>query len=71
MMFWKNEQKYTENATKVDEAIDDLKGHGPPQYAWDQIDPEAAKQAQAQAEAVEEMRTTEKENLKANASLFQ
>ena len=67
-----NEWKYTQNATEIDEAIDDLTEHGPPQHAWDQVAPGAAEQqAQAQAEGVEEMRTIEQEDLDANASLFQ
>ena len=43
-----NERKYTKNATEIDEAIDDLTEHGPPQYAWDQVAPGTAEQ-QAQA----------------------
>ena len=67
-----NERKYGQNATEIDEAIDDLTEHGPPQHAWDQVAPGAAEQqAQAQAEGVEEMRTIEQEDLDANASLFQ
>ena len=65
-----NERKYSQNATEIDEAIDDLTEHGPPQYAWCQVAPGAAEQAQAQAE-FEEMRTIEQEDLDANASLFQ
>ena len=65
-----NEKKYTQNATKIDEAIDDLSEHGPPQHAWDQVAPGAAEQAQAQAGA-EEMRCIEQEDLDANAALFQ
>ena len=30
----KNE-KYTQNATEIDEAIDDLSERGPSQHAWD------------------------------------
>ena len=66
-----NEQKYTENATEIDDAIDDLTEHGPPQHAWDQVAPGAAEQAQAEAEGAEEMRHIEQENLDANAALFQ
>ena len=51
-----NERKYSQNATEIDEAIDDLTEHGPPQHAWDQVAPGAAEQqAQTQAEGVEEM----------------
>jgi hypothetical protein len=67
-----NEQKYTQNATEIDEAIDDLTEHGPPQHAWDQVAPGAAEQqAQAQAEGAEEVRHIEQEDLDANAALFQ
>ena len=67
-----NERKYTQNATEIDEAIDDLTEHGPPQHAWDQVAPGATEQ-QAQAEAVgtEVMRRIEQEDLDANAALFQ
>ena len=37
-----NERKYSQNATEIDEAIDDLTEHGPPQHAWDQVAPGAA-----------------------------
>ena len=63
-------EKYTQNATEIDEAIDDLSERGPPQHAWDQVAPGAAEQAQAQAGA-EEMRHIEQEDLDANAELFQ
>ena len=67
-----NERKYTQNATEIDEAIDDLTEHGPPQHAWDQVAPGAAEQqAQAEAEGSEEMRTIEPEDLDANAAIFQ
>jgi DNA replication protein DnaC len=67
-----NERKYTQNATEIDEAIDDLTEHGPPQHAWDQVAPGAAEQqAQAQAEGAEEVRHIEQEDLDANAALFQ
>ena len=66
-----NEKKYTQNATEIDEAIDDLSEHGPPQHAWDQVAPGTAEQqAQAQAGA-EEMRRIEQGDLDANAALFQ
>ena len=67
-----NERKYTQNATEIDEAIDDLTEHGPPQHAWDQVAPGAAEQqAQAEAEGSEELRTIEQEDLDANATIFQ
>ena len=40
----RNEKKYTQNATEINEAIDDLMEHGPPLYAWDQVAPGAAEQ---------------------------
>ena len=45
-----NEGKYSQNATKIDEAIDDLTEHGPPQHAWDLVAPGTAEQ-QVQAQA--------------------
>ena len=66
------ERKDTLNATEIDEAIDDLIEHGPPQHAWDQVAPGAAEQqAQAELEGAEEMRNFEQEDLDANAALFQ
>ena len=65
-----NERRYSQNATEIDEAIDDLTQHGPSQHAWDQVAPGAAERAQAQAR-VEEMRHIEQKDLDANASLFQ
>ena len=66
-----NEQKYTQNATEIDEAIDDVAEHGPPQHAWDQAAPGVAEQAQAEAQGAEEMRRIEHKDLDANAALFQ
>ena len=39
-----NERKYSQSATEIDEAIDDLTEHGPPQHAWNQVAPGAAEQ---------------------------
>ena len=51
-----NKRKYTQNATEIDEAIDDLTEHGPPQHAWDQVAPGAAEQlVHAEAEGAEEI----------------
>ena len=48
-----NERKYSQNATLINEAMDDLTEHGPPQHAWDQVAPGAAEQqAQGEAEGV-------------------
>ena len=64
------ENEQNQNATDIDEAIDDLTVHGPPQHAWDQVAPGAAEREQAQAEAkgAEEMRRIEQEDLNANAA---
>ena len=65
-----NEQKYTQNTTDIDEAIDDLTEHGPPQHACI-----GTRQLQLQQnskhEGAEEMRRIEQEDLDANAALFQ
>ena len=66
-----NERKYTQNATKIGEAIDDLTEHGPPQHAWDQVAPGAAEQEAQAWVGVEETRTIEQEDLDTNAALFQ
>ena len=39
-----NKRKYSQSATEIDEAIDDLTEHGPPKHAWDQVAPGAAEQ---------------------------
>ena len=63
---------YTQNATEIDKAIDDLTEHGPPQHAWDQVAPGAPEQrTQAEAEGALETRNIEQEDLDANAALFQ
>ncbi len=67
-----NEQKFSHNATLINEAMDDLTEHGPPQHAWDQVAPGASEQqAHDQAEGVEEMQRIEQEDLDANAQIFQ
>ena len=67
-----NERKYTQNATEINAAIDDLTEHSPPQHAWDQVARGAAEQqALAEAEGAQEMRHIEQEDLDANAALFQ
>ena len=54
-----NKRKYTQDAAEIDEAIDDLTEHGPPQHAWDQVAPGAAEQqAQAETEGAEEINET-------------
>lgn len=55
-----NEQKYSQNAALIGEAIDDLHEHGPPQHAWDQVAPGAVEQdAQHRTEGVEEEQSIE------------
>ncbi len=67
-----NERKYSQNASLISEAMDDLHEHGPPQHAWDQVAPGTAEQdARHRAEGVEEERSIEQEDLDANARLFQ
>ena len=67
-----NEQKFSHNATLINEAMDDLSEHGPPQHAWDQVAPGASEQqANHQAEGIEEMQNIEQEDLDANAQIFQ
>ncbi len=71
-VIFENERKYSHNATLINEAVDDLTEHGPPQHAWDQVAPGAAEQhARDQAEGVEEERSIEQEDLDANARMLQ
>ena len=66
-----NEWKYSQNASLIGEAMDDLREHGPPQHAWDRVAPGAAEQdAQHRAEGVQEERSIEQEDLDTNASQF-
>ena len=66
-----NERKYSQNAALIGEAMDDLREHGPPQHAWDQVAPGTAEQeARHRAEGVEEERSIDQEDLDANARLF-
>ena len=60
-----NERKYSHNATLINEAVDDLTEHGPPQHAWDQVAPGD------QDEGIEVERGIEQEDLDANARLIQ
>ena len=67
-----NEQKFSHNATLINEAMDDLTEHGPPQHAWDQVAPGATEQqAHDQDEGIEEVQNIEQEDLDANAQIFQ
>ena len=43
MTFWTRSRSIL-NATEIDEAINDLTEHGPPQHAWDQVLPSNKKQ---------------------------
>ena len=67
-----NERKYSHNATLINEAVDDLTEHGPPQHAWDQVAPGALEQqVKDQDEGIEIERGIEQEDLDANARLIQ
>ena len=67
-----NEQKFSHNATLINDAMDDLTQHGPPQHAWDQVAPGASEQqARDQAEGIEAMQSIEQEDLDANAQIIQ
>ena len=67
-----NEQKFSHNATLINEAMDNLTEHGPPQYAWDQVASGASEQqAHDEAEDIEEVQNIEQEDLDANAQIFQ
>ena len=67
-----NEQKYSQNATLINEAEDDLREHGPPQHAWDLVAPGTVEQhARDEAEGVVEERSIEQDDLDANACLVQ
>ena len=68
----KNDEKYSQNATLIDEGIEDLAMYGPPQHAWDQVAPGAAEQqAHDQVEGNEEERSVEQKDLDANAQIFE
>ena len=67
-----NELMYSQNATLINEAVDDLIEHGPPQHAWDQVAPGASEQqARDQDEGAEELQNIEQEDLDANAQIYQ
>ena len=67
-----NEKKYSQNATLIGEAMDDLSEHGPPQHAWDQVAPGTAEQnARDRAEGVQEERRIEQEDLDTNARIHE
>jgi len=55
-----NEQKYSQNVTEIDDTLDDLTEHGPPQHAWDQVAPGATEQQVLQeAEGTEQITNIE------------
>ena len=67
-----NESKYSQNATLISEAMDDLTEYGPPRHAWDQVAPGAGENhARDEAEGMEEERHIEQEDLDANTNLQQ
>lgn len=67
-----NEHKFSHNASLINEAMDNLTEHGPPQHVWDQVAPGASEQqTRDQAEHIEELHNIEQEDLDANAQIFQ
>ena len=67
-----NKRKYSQNASLISEAMDDLTEYGPPRHAWDQVAPGAGENhARDEAEGMEEERHIEQEDLDANANLKQ
>ena len=66
------EQQYSQNASLISDAIDDLNEHGPPEHAWNMVAPGAAEQqARDQDEGVQVERDIDQEDLDANAQLVQ
>ena len=67
-----SEQRYSQNATIIDDANSQLQQQGPPQHAWDQLAPSAEdQQARDHMQGVEDLTSMEQEDLDANAELFQ
>lgn len=67
-----NEQKFSHIALLINEAMDDLTVHRPPQHSWDQVAPGASEQqAQDEDEGIQEMQTIQQDDLDANAQIFQ
>lgn len=67
-----NEQRYSQNASAIDDAYCQLQQQGPPQHAWDQIAPGAEdQQTRDQIQGVEDLTHLEQEDLDANSELFQ
>ena len=65
-----NEQRYSPNASLIDDAVGQLNEHRPLQHAWDQVAPGTEEQASHRAEGVVEERSIEQEDLDANAQIF-
>ena len=66
------EQRYSQNASLIGDAIDDLNEHGPPQHAWNMVAPGTAEQqARDQDEGVQVERDIDQEDLDANAQLVE
>ena len=58
------EQQYSQNASLIGDAIDDLNEHGPPQHAWNMVAPGTAEQqARDQDEGVQVERDIDQEDL--------
>ena len=67
-----NERRYSQNADVIDEALDELSQHGPPQHAWDLIARRTEKdQISDRALGYEVHRTIKQEHVHASAQLFQ
>ena len=61
-----NKQRYSQNASLIEDAGGQLNEYGPPQHAWDQVAPGTEEQqASDRAEGV-----VEQEDLDANAQMF-
>ena len=67
-----NEQRYSQNASIIDDAYSWLQQQGPPQHVWDQLAPGTEdQQAQDQTQGVEILTNMDQEDLAANTELFQ
>ena len=66
------EQKYSQNATIISDAIDDLNEHGPPEHAWNLVAPSTTEQQlQDQDEGIILERDIEQEDVDANTRLLE
>ena len=67
-----NKQKFSENVDIVDQAIEDNEKNGPPEHVWNLVAPGAEyMNILDQSEGVQVETDVEKEDLDANASMFQ